>query len=157
MSDGFSSIAGPLTLANALATEDLGARIAQLLEPGDLLLLEGPLGAGKTTLVRGCVAALGGDPAEVCSPTFILVETYEVLVQRIRRVHHADLYRVRGRAGAPWEELGIGEMLDDAHAVVAVEWPESWSWTGRTAGRVVRVLLAIAGEARSATVTVAPQ
>lgn len=155
MSAGLSSIAGPLTLADALATEELGARIAQLLEPGDLILLEGPLGAGKTTLVRGCVAALGGDPAEVCSPTFILVETYEVQVRPIRRVHHADLYRVRGRAGAPWEELGLGEMLDDPHAIVAVEWPESWSWGGRTAGRVVRVQLAIVGEKRTANVTAA--
>lgn len=145
----------PLELPDAAATEALGARLASELAPGDLVLLEGPLGAGKTTLVRGLVRALGGDPAEVCSPTFILVETYEVRAGGIRRVHHADLYRVRGRARAPWEELGVGELLDDPHAVVAVEWPESWAWEGRPPGRVVRVRLAIAGEARQAAITIA--
>lgn len=143
----------PIELPDATATEALGARLAGSLEPGDLLLLEGPLGAGKTTLVRGLVGSLGGDPGEVCSPTFILVETYDVCVGGVRRVHHADLYRVRGRAGAPWDELGLGEMLDDPHAVVAVEWPESWVWEGRLLGRVVRVRLAVAGDARTAVVT----
>lgn len=155
MSTVSNPLPGGIELADAAASEALGARLAASLEPGDLLLLEGPLGAGKTTLVRGLVRALGGDPAEVCSPTFILVETYDVAAGPISRVHHADLYRVRGRAGAPWDELGLGEMLDDPHAVVAVEWPESWAWEGRPAGRVVCVRLAIAGDARTAAVTIA--
>ena len=134
-----SALGGLHHLADTAATEALGARLAEALRPGDLLLLEGPLGAGKTTLVRGLVAALGGDPAEVCSPTFILVETYDLGPGPIRRVHHADLYRVRGRASAPWEELGLEELMDDPYAVVAVEWPESWAWDGRPAGRVIRV------------------
>lgn len=154
MSGPPAAAAPPIELPDAAATEALGARLAGGLEPGDLLLLEGPLGGGKTTLVRGLVRALGGDPAEVCSPTFVLVETYDVRAAGIRRVHHADLYRVRGRAGAPWGELGLGEMLDDPHAVVAVEWPESWAWEGRLAGRVIRVRLAFAGDARTAAVTI---
>jgi tRNA threonylcarbamoyladenosine biosynthesis protein TsaE len=140
------------SMADETATEALGARLAALVRPGDLLLLEGSLGAGKTTLVRGLVAALGGDPGEVCSPTFILLESYAVQAGEIVRVHHADLYRLRGRAAAPWDEVGIGECLDDRGAITAVEWPESWSWTGGAAERVLRVGLAYDGDARHAEV-----
>ena len=141
---------GPLP--DEAATEALGARFAELVRPGDLLLLEGPLGAGKTTLVRGLVSALGGDPGEMCSPTFILLETCAVHAGTIVRVHHADLYRLRGRAAAPWDEVGIGECLDDRGAITAVEWPESWSWSGGVDDRVLRVTLAYEGDARRAEV-----
>jgi len=140
-------------LAEAAATEALGARLAALLQPGELILLEGPLGAGKTTLVRGLVAALGGDPGEVCSPTFVLLESYLVKGGAIERVHHADLYRLRGRAAAPLDEVGLGECLDDPAAVTAIEWPESWPWLPDLAARVLRVRLAHAGDARRATVS----
>jgi len=139
-------------LPDAAATEALGARVAALLQPGDLLLLEGPLGAGKTTLVRGLVAALGGDPGEVCSPTFVLLESYSVRVGAVARVHHADLYRLRGRPSAPWDEVGLGDALEDPVAITAVEWPESWSWLGGYASRVVRVRLAYQGDGRQAQV-----
>jgi tRNA threonylcarbamoyladenosine biosynthesis protein TsaE len=144
--------AAPTELADAEATAALGAALAVQLAPGDLLLLEGPLGAGKTTLVRGLVAALGGDPAEVCSPTFVLLETYGVRGPAIARVHHADLYRLRGRPAAPWDEVGLSDALDDPAAVTAVEWPESWSWEGGPGCRVVRVWLAYQGEGRTAEV-----
>jgi tRNA threonylcarbamoyladenosine biosynthesis protein TsaE len=140
-------------LPDAAATEALGSRLAALLEPGDLVLLEGPLGTGKTTLVRGLVAALGGDPGEVCSPTFVLLESYEVRSKVIARVHHADLYRLRGRATAPWDEVGLGEALEDPAAVTAVEWPEEWAWLGALASRVVRVRLAHHGKGREAIVS----
>lgn len=140
-------------LADADATEALGRRLAAALRPGDLVLLEGPLGAGKTTLVRGLVAALGGDPAEVCSPTFVLLECYGVAAGAIARVHHADLYRLRGVASAPLDEVGLGDALADGAAVTAVEWPESWPWLDELGGRVVRVRLAVAGEGRVATLT----
>ncbi len=139
-------------LADSAATEALGARLARLVRPGDLILLEGPLGAGKTTLVRGLVAALGGDPLEVCSPTFVLLESYAVRGEGIARVHHADLYRLRGRGSAPLDEVGLGDALDDPAAVTAVEWPDSWGWLGGMAGRVCRVALAYLGAARTATV-----
>ena len=141
------------SLADAAATEALGARLAPLLAPGELILLEGPLGAGKTTLVRGLVAALGGDPGEVCSPTFVLLESHLVRGGGIERVHHADLYRLRGRAAAPLDEVGLGECLDDPAAVTAIEWPESWPWLPELAARVLRVRLAYAGDARRATVS----
>jgi tRNA threonylcarbamoyl adenosine modification protein YjeE len=138
------------SLADAAATEALGRRLAGLLRPGDLVLLEGPLGAGKTTLVRGLVAELGGDEGEVCSPTFVLLESYAVSSGPIARVHHADLYRLRGRAGAPLDEVGLGEALDDPAAVTAVEWPESWGWLAGLAPRVLRVRLAEHGAGRLA-------
>ena len=139
-------------LRDAAATEALGARLAAALQPGDLLLLEGPLGAGKTTLVRGLVAALGGDPLEVCSPTFVLLESYAVSGGAIARVHHADLYRLRGRGSAPLDEAGLGDALDDQAAITAVEWPESWSWLGGLALRVCRVRLDYRDGERDATV-----
>ena len=143
-------------LADTEATEALGGAIAGIVRPGDLLLLEGPLGAGKTTLVRGLVGALGGDPAEVCSPTFVLLECYGVDAPGLVRVHHADLYRLRGRASAPWDEVGVGECLDDPWAITAVEWPESWSWPGGSDTRVLRVRLAYHGDERSVTVAWEP-
>jgi tRNA threonylcarbamoyl adenosine modification protein YjeE len=144
-------------LPDAAATEALGGRIAALLRLGDLLLLEGPLGAGKTTLVRGLVAALGGDPGEVCSPTFVLLESYAVPAVPIARVHHADLYRLRGRPSAPWDEVGLGDALEDPVAITAVEWPESWSWLGGYASRVLRVRLAYLGDGRQAQVRLEEQ
>jgi len=141
-----------LFLRDDVATAALGARLAAGLRPGDLVLLEGPLGAGKTTLVRGLVAALGGDPAQVCSPTFVLLETYPLAGGPLARLHHADLYRLRGRAAAPLDEVGLGDALADEAAITAVEWPESWPWLGGLAVRVVRVRMAFAGEARIAEV-----
>ena len=140
-------------LGDQEATEQLGAAVARALRPGDLVLLEGPLGAGKTTLVRGMVAGLGGDAGEVCSPTFILLETYDVRAGAIRRVHHADLYRLRGMGRAPWDEVGLGEVLDDAAAVTAVEWPEELGWQGAEGARVLRVRLDYDGEARRAVLS----
>lgn len=139
-----------IELPDAEATEALGAHLAPQLRPGDLILLEGPLGAGKTTLVRGLVAALGGDAAEVCSPTFVLLESYAVDTGVIHRLHHADLYRLRGLTAAPLDEVGLGECLDDPAAVTAVEWPESWPWLPDLAVRVLRVNLSHVGDGRRA-------
>jgi tRNA threonylcarbamoyladenosine biosynthesis protein TsaE len=141
-----------LNLATAAESEALGARIAAALAPGDVLLLEGALGTGKTTVVRGLVAALGGDAGEVCSPTFVLLENYAVNAGTIARVHHADLYRLRGHSAAPLAEVGLGEALDDPAAVTAVEWPETWPWLGDAARRVVRVMLSFQGDGRAASV-----
>lgn len=138
-------------LPDPAATEAAGVDLARRLRAGDLLLLEGPLGAGKTTLVRGLVAGLGGDPEEVSSPTFILLSHYEVAYGDIRRFHHADLYRVRGRPGAPVEEIGLGEVIEDPGGVTAVEWPAGWEWHAGQ-GRAIRIELQFAGEQRQLTI-----
>jgi len=139
-------------LHGAQDTEALGARLAPLLAPGDVILLEGPLGAGKTTLVRGLVAALGGDATEVCSPTFVLLESYAVEAWPILRVHHADLYRLRGRPAAPLDEVGLGDCLEDPAAITAIEWPESWPWLPSLGVRALGVRLEFAPNGRCAAV-----
>jgi tRNA threonylcarbamoyladenosine biosynthesis protein TsaE len=109
---------------SAAATEELGRSLAEELAPGDLVLLEGDLAAGKTTLVRGLLGGLGGDPAEVSSPSFVLLQTYPCRRGRISALHHVDLYRL-GDGLAELRELGLEELLSDGAAVVAVEWPKA--------------------------------
>ena len=95
------------------ATMELGARLADALKPGDIVLLEGELGAGKTAFVRGLAVGLGAPEEEVSSPTFTLIQEYRGRVPLL----HADLYRL---SGAEADELGIEELGVDG--VVAVEW-----------------------------------
>ena len=105
-----------VTLSDETATAALGARIARGLEPGDAVLLKGELGAGKTTLARGILRALGVE-GHVPSPTFTLVQAYQA---EELPVFHYDLYRIEN----PRElsELGIDDAMEDG--VVLVEWPE---------------------------------
>jgi tRNA threonylcarbamoyl adenosine modification protein YjeE len=125
-----------LTLADAAQTAALGARIAASLAPGDAVALEGDLGAGKTTLARAILAALGL-AEDVPSPTFTLVQRYETA--RLA-VSHFDLYRVEDES--EMEELGLDEALSDGAALI--EWPErAGSWLPADA---LHVQLAIAGE-----------
>lgn len=95
----------------------VGARLAAALPAGAVLLLHGPLGAGKTALVRGLAIGLGLSEDDVSSPTFTLVHEY-----RGGRLplYHADLYRLPD--GATLEDLGLDEV--GADGVLAVEWPE---------------------------------
>jgi len=98
-------------------TEQLAGTLAAELQAGDVVLLSGPLGAGKTAFVRGLARGLGIDPEDVSSPTFTLVHDYRG--GRLR-LFHADLYRL-GAGGA--EDLGLDELgVNDG--VLAIEWPD---------------------------------
>lgn len=99
------------------ATEAAAERLAHHLRRGDLLLLEGPLGAGKTTFVRGLARGLGAQ-AHVMSPTFQLVRVYAGPLQ----LAHVDLYRLEPGAGVA--DLGLEHLLDEG--VVVVEWGDRW-------------------------------
>jgi tRNA threonylcarbamoyladenosine biosynthesis protein TsaE len=100
---------------SAAETEAVGEELAASLRPGDLVLLSGELGAGKTTFVRGLARGLGSS-AEVQSPTFTLVRVYPGRVQ----LGHVDLYRLE--AGSGIAELGLEDLLEQG--VVVVEWGE---------------------------------
>lgn len=104
-----------MILADEAATLALGARLASVLRAGDVVALSGTLGAGKTTLARGCIAALG-HAGEVASPTFTIVQSYE----SDPPVLHVDLYRLDAPEEA--DELGLDDALAD-HALL-IEWPE---------------------------------
>ncbi|MGH7105252.1 MAG: tRNA (adenosine(37)-N6)-threonylcarbamoyltransferase complex ATPase subunit type 1 TsaE [Acetobacteraceae bacterium] len=104
-------------LADPVATRALGAELAGLARVGDAMMLEGPLGAGKTTLARGFLAAATGQAGLVVpSPSYTLVQTYET---RLGPVHHFDLWRLDGPGALG--ELGWDEALGD---IVLVEWPD---------------------------------
>jgi tRNA threonylcarbamoyl adenosine modification protein YjeE len=99
------------------ATARFGAELAATLKPGDVVSLEGDLGAGKTALARAVIRALADDPAlEVPSPTFALVQPYDT---PRGPVLHADLYRLAHASDV--DELGL---LDDPETIVLVEWAE---------------------------------
>lgn len=105
-------------LADEAATDTFGRRLAARLAPGDVVLLAGDLGAGKTALARGILAGLG-HMGEVPSPTFTLVQSYEWPGVRLP-VWHVDLYRLEDPDEV--EELGLDEILADGALVI--EWPE---------------------------------
>lgn len=105
-----------IATATALDTEAVGARLGRLLVPGDLVLLEGELGAGKTTFTRG-VARGAGFKGRVSSPTFALAHVYR---GKRLTVHHLDMYRLAD--GDP-TEVGLDDLLRDPKAAVVVEWP----------------------------------
>jgi tRNA threonylcarbamoyladenosine biosynthesis protein TsaE len=104
-------------LTGEAATRKMGAQIAGGLQPGDVVALSGELGAGKTTLVRAILRALGVTE-EVPSPTFTLVQSYET---ETLVLYHFDLYRLGSTAELG--ELGIEDALDEG--AILVEWPEN--------------------------------
>jgi tRNA threonylcarbamoyladenosine biosynthesis protein TsaE len=97
-------------------TIDAGRRLGVSLHGGDIVLLYGDLGAGKTAFVRGLAAGLGLDPDEVTSPTFTIVQEYRGRLT----LQHVDLYRL-----SPPEVADLGlEDLSDGETVVAIEWAD---------------------------------
>ena len=133
-----------LDLPGPDATEALGRRLAGLARPGDTILLEGPIGAGKSCLARAFIRARLGREEEVPSPTFTLVQVYEAGAVEI---WHADLYRLT-HPDEVWELA-----LDDAFetAICLVEWPDRLG--AHVPPEALRIRLATAGEGRRAMIT----
>lgn len=128
------------------ATAAFGAELAAMLVPGDLIVLNGDLGAGKTALARAVIRTLAGDATmDVPSPTFALVQPYDTV---IGPVLHADLYRL----GDPREidELGL---LDNPAAIVLVEWAERAPELLAAASIVVDLAIPTNGDGRLVSVT----
>jgi tRNA threonylcarbamoyladenosine biosynthesis protein TsaE len=134
--------------ADAEATKKVAASIAPLLQPGDVILLDGDLGAGKTTFTQGLAEALGVDEA-VTSPTFTLVRTYETTAGF--PLCHLDVYRLERL----WEivDLAIPEMLDDG-AVAVVEWGKKAQ--AALPGDHLDITLEVAGGEGERTLTLEP-
>ncbi len=107
------------TTANEEETFALGQQVGEQLKGGEILLLDGPLGTGKTIFVKGIAEALGVDVDEVTSPSFTLVNIYEGRL----KLYHLDLYRLNEGAQAA-HAVDLDELLTDERAVVVIEWAE---------------------------------
>lgn len=124
-----------------LGTQACALGLAQELRGDEILFLQGPLGAGKTTFVRALVLALGGDPERVSSPTYALVHHYQSRLPIV----HVDAYRLKH--GETFADLGLDEM----NGIVCIEWPDRLggtdalrAWTvsiqpSGVSGRIIRI------------------
>jgi tRNA threonylcarbamoyladenosine biosynthesis protein TsaE len=134
-----------LHLADLAATGALAARLAAAARPGDCILLEGPLGAGKSAFARAFLRTMAGDPAlEVPSPTFTLVQAYDM--PGPMTAWHFDLYRLDGPDGLA--ELGWEEARE---GLVLVEWPDRLGHLAPAEALRVSLEPLEDGEARRAT------
>jgi tRNA threonylcarbamoyladenosine biosynthesis protein TsaE len=139
---------------NPVETFNLGALIGEQLQGGEVLLLSGPLGAGKTIFVKGLASSLGLDPQEITSPSFTLVNPYSGRLP----LYHIDLYRLD--TGLPaGHAVDLDELLREENAVIVIEWAErlanyplpSTQWRiviegDGDAARRIRILSEITGE-----------
>lgn len=136
-----------IALPDADATAMLGRWLADRLGPGDVLLLDGPIGAGKTHLARALIhhrLAAAGRLEDVPSPTFTLVQVYD---DDLGEIWHADLYRLTHPDQVA--ELGLDEAFDTA--LCLVEWPDRLG--SLTPPQALRLVLAKDGDGRRATLT----
>ncbi|HRP61946.1 MAG TPA: tRNA (adenosine(37)-N6)-threonylcarbamoyltransferase complex ATPase subunit type 1 TsaE [Phycisphaerales bacterium] len=101
-----------------METMHFASTLASYLRGGDVIALDGPLGAGKTCFVRGLAQGLGVNPAEVSSPTFIICHEYQ---GRSATLAHLDLYRVAGEDEL--ESIGWDEFVTSKDTILAIEWP----------------------------------
>ena len=119
-------------------TTDAGVALGRTLRAGDVVLLYGDLGAGKTAFVRGLARGIGANPDDVSSPTFTIVQEY---AGEAATLYHVDLYRLEP---AEIDDLGLEDLVS-ADGIVAIEWAERWR--GRPEGTgVVEVMIHDAGE-----------
>jgi tRNA threonylcarbamoyladenosine biosynthesis protein TsaE len=110
---------GEFNSQNEQETFDLGVRIGEQLSGGEVLLLSGSLGAGKTVLVKGIAHALNVPEEDVSSPTFTLVNPYSGRLL----LYHIDLYRLDEGASAA-HAVDLDELISDENAVIVIEWGE---------------------------------
>ena len=110
---------GVVETASEAETGAIGERLGQSLRAGDVVLLYGDLGAGKTAFVRGMARGLGANPDDVSSPTFTLVQEY---AGPSLTLFHVDLYRLEP---AEIDDLGLEDLVS-GDGVVAIEWAERW-------------------------------
>lgn len=132
-----------IDLPDLAAMNDFGGRIAAQLRAGDVVALSGGLGAGKTTLARAIIAALGY-AAEVPSPTFTIIETYDPPAVRLPLVH-ADFYRLQRPEEV--EEIGLDDYRSGA--ALLAEWPEQAGGFGHEPA-CLAISLEVADEGRIA-------
>ncbi len=128
-----------IDLASEEETGRMGRAIAEIVEPGTVIGLVGPLGAGKTRLVRAIAEALGVEPEAISSPTFVLIQEYDGRLP----VYHFDTYRLPSPTA--FEDLGAADYWDEG--VSLVEWadrvacllpPDRWTITLEPTGPATR-------------------
>jgi tRNA threonylcarbamoyladenosine biosynthesis protein TsaE len=133
-----------ISTASEEETAAAGEQLASRLSAGDVILLYGELGAGKTAFVRGLARGLGASETEVSSPTFTLIQEYAGRLP----LYHVDLYRLEPKEV---DDLGLEELVS-GDGVVAIEWAERWD--GRP-DDAIEVRLADAGDERR-TIAITP-
>lgn len=138
-----------LTLGDHAATAKLGRWLATQLRTGDVVGLEGDVGAGKSTLARACLQHLAGTAIEVPSPTFTLIQSYGYPALE---VWHVDLYRLTH--GDDVRELGLEEATIEA--ALLIEWPDRLSVQSLRDRLTIRLDWASAGDSRTAALYAGP-
>jgi|SRR4030095_15245235 tRNA threonylcarbamoyladenosine biosynthesis protein TsaE len=132
---------GEFTSTSAEQTFNYGHQLGARLQGGEILLLSGPLGAGKTIFVKGICAALGIDEEDVTSPSFTLVNPHEGRLQ----LYHLDLYRLDQGVTAA-HAVDLDDLLADEKGVIVIEWAERMG-SYRLPGNVWRIAISGDGDA----------
>jgi tRNA threonylcarbamoyladenosine biosynthesis protein TsaE len=135
---------GTISSASEAETTAAGEELGAQLGAGDVVLLYGDLGAGKTAFVRGLARAVGADPDQVSSPTFTIVQQYDGMSTTL---YHVDLYRIEP---SEVEDLGLEDLVS-GDGVVAIEWAERWK--GRPSDAVGVTLDYVDDERRAIRIT----
>jgi tRNA threonylcarbamoyladenosine biosynthesis protein TsaE len=115
---------GTFATSSPEETMELGRKLGAILKGGEVVSFEGPLGAGKTTMIKGIASALGVcDTSAVRSPTFVIVREYEGVSSEGKElsIHHMDAYRLEG--GEDFDDLGGRDLMDDG-SILLVEWAD---------------------------------